>query len=101
MSSETPSYVPRAVPPLRVEREPGYRCKPLEKTGGLLGFDQPSHQFKKNPLRDRRLSIDDQGLKSGLDFGVPRRTKRVDPDRGVNEIHGRTVCAAGSGAGQA
>ena len=101
MSSETPSYVPRAIPPLRVEREPGHRRKPLEKTGGLLGFDEPRHQFKKNLLRDRRLSIDDQGLESGLDLGIPSRTKCVDPDGGVNEIHGRAVYAAGNGVGQA
>ena len=101
MSSETPGYVPRAAPPFRVEPKPGYRRKPLEKTGGLLGLDQPSHQFKKNPLRDRRLPLDDQGLESGLDPGIPRWTKCVNPDGGVNEIQGRTVCAAGSGAGQA
>jgi len=101
VSSETPSQVPHSVPPLRVEREPGHRRKPLEKTGGLLGLDQSRHQFKKNPLGDGRLSIDDQGFESGLNLGIPRRTKCMDPDGGVNEIQGRIACVAESGAGQA
>ena len=98
---EAPGEVPRCVPPIRAERESRHRGKPLKETGGLLGLDQPRHEFKKHPLCDGCLSIDDQGFESGLDLGIPCRTKSVDPDRGVNEIHGKAVYAAGNGAGQA
>lgn len=98
--SETPGKVPGGVPPIGAEWKAGHRRKPLEKAGGLLGLGQTCHQFKENPLCDGCLCVEDEGLESSLDLGMPRWTKRVDPDGGVNQIHEGSVYGAGNEAGQ-
>ena len=68
---ETPGGVQCGVPPIRAERKSRYRGKPLKETRWLLGLDQPRHEFKKYPLCDGCLPVDDQGFESGLDLGIP------------------------------
>lgn len=89
--SKTTGKLPGCIPPIRVELKQGYRRKPLEEAGGSFGFGQACQQFKQYPLSDGCLRVDDQRLESSLDLGMPRRTKRVDPNGGINQIHEGSV----------
>lgn len=100
MLTKLRGMLPRVVPPGCLKGQSHHGEKPPQERFRPFGFRQTRHEFKQNPFRDGGLAIHDQGFQLGLNGGMTGWAERVNPDGGVNEIHGAYAYAAACGAGR-
>ena len=86
--SERNGQVEGRGPAAFVDREFGQWSE--KRAEGLVIFARSNtrHEFQDHPIDQRGLTTDEERTKALLSRGIAVRAKNVDPNGGVNEVHG-------------